>query len=69
MGSRLLNGCPQLSVSVTLFPLILIVLSSTVTPGTIAGTPIINKCMLHILSLLHSYLLKSLWILHFDCVL
>jgi len=38
MGSRLLNGSPQLSVRVTIFPLILIVLSSTVTPGTIAGT-------------------------------
>ena len=44
MGSRLLNGSPQLSVRVTLFPLILIVLSSTVTPGTIAGTPVAIKC-------------------------
>jgi len=38
MGSRLLNGFPQLSVRVTLFLLILIVLLSTVTSGTIAGT-------------------------------
>ena len=41
MGSRLLNGSPQLSVMVTMFPLILIELSSTVTPGTIVGTPVI----------------------------
>ena len=41
MRSRLLNGSPQLSVRVTLFPLILIVLSSTITLGTIAGTPVI----------------------------
>jgi len=38
MGSRLLNGSPQLSVRVTISPLILIVLASTVTSGTIAGT-------------------------------
>jgi len=37
MGSRLLNGSPQLSVRVTTSPLILIVLASTVTSGTIAG--------------------------------
>ena len=40
MGSRLLNGSPQLSVRVKLLPLILTVLSSTVTSGTIAGIPI-----------------------------
>ena len=40
MGSRLLNGSPQLSVRVTLILLMLIVLLSTVTLGTIAGTPI-----------------------------
>ena len=40
MGSKLLNGSSQLSVRVTLLPLILIVLSSTVTIGTIAGTPV-----------------------------
>ena len=38
MGSRLLYGSPQLSVMVTVFPLILTVLSSTVTLETIAGT-------------------------------
>ena len=37
MGSRLLNGCSQLSVRVTLFPLILIVLLSTVTSGITEG--------------------------------
>ena len=37
MGTKLLNGSAQLSVRVTTFSLILIVLSSTVTPGTIAG--------------------------------
>ena len=47
MGSRLSNGSPQLSVRVTLFPLILMVLSSTVTLGTIAGTPVIAKCTKH----------------------
>ena len=40
MGSRLLNGSLHLSVRVTLLPLILIVLSSIVTLGTITGTPI-----------------------------
>ena len=40
MGSRLLNGSPQLSVRVTMFLLILIVLSSTVTLETISGTPV-----------------------------
>ena len=40
MVSRLLNGSPQLSVRVTMLPLILIELSSTATPGTIAGAPI-----------------------------
>ena len=47
MGSKLLNGSPQLSVRVTLFPLILIVLSSTVTSRTIAGTPVITKSTKH----------------------
>ena len=42
MGSRLLNGSPQLSVRVTLFPLILIVLLSIFILGTIAGTPVIK---------------------------
>ena len=42
MGSRLLNGSLQLSMRVTLYPLILIVLSSTVTLGTTAGTSV--KC-------------------------
>ena len=37
MGSRLLNGSPQLSVRVTLLSLILIVLSGITTSGTIAG--------------------------------
>ena len=46
MGSRLLNGSPQLSVRVTLFPVILIVLSSTVTSGTITGTPVTNNLSL-----------------------
>ena len=40
MGSKLLNGSPQLSVRVTLFPLIVMVLLSTVTLGTIAGIPV-----------------------------
>ena len=39
MGSRLLNGSPQLRVRVTFLPLMLIVLLSTVTSGTIEGTP------------------------------
>ena len=38
-GIKLLNGSPQLSVRVIMFPLTLIVPSSTVIPGTIAGTP------------------------------
>ena len=38
MGSRLLNGSLQLNVRVTLFPLILIELSSTVTSETKEGT-------------------------------
>ena len=37
MGSRLLNGSSQLSVRVTLFPLTLIVLLSTVTSGITEG--------------------------------
>ena len=37
MGSRLLNGSPQFSVRVTMLWLILF--STTVTPGTIVGTP------------------------------
>ena len=45
MGSRLLNGSPQLSVRVTLILLMLIVLLSTATSGTIAGTPV--KDQLH----------------------
>ena len=48
MGSRLLNGSPQLSVRVTLFPSILIVLSSTATPGTIAGTPVVTNVHMYI---------------------
>ena len=39
MGSRLLNGSPQLSVRVTLLPLSLIVMLSTVILGTLLGTP------------------------------
>ena len=42
MGTKLLNGSPQLSVRVTIFLLILIVISSTVTPGIIAGAPVIK---------------------------
>ena len=37
MGSKLLNGSPQLNVRVTLFPLILIL---SVTSETTAGTPV-----------------------------
>ena len=56
MGSRLLNGSPQLSVRVTLFPLIIIiVLLSTVTPGTIAGTPVTNNLAMYFYYLLVSY--------------
>ena len=62
MGSRLLNGSPQLSVRVTLFPLILIVLSSTVTSGTATGTPVINvyskSIATYTLVTLHSYFVK-----------
>ena len=47
MGSKLLNGSPQLSVRVTLCPLILMVLSSTVTPETAAGTPVIKPITTH----------------------
>ena len=36
MGSRLLNGSPQLNVRVTLFPLVLL---STLTLGTVSGIP------------------------------
>ena len=43
MGSRLLNGSPQLSVRVTMLPLILIVLLSTVTSGIVPGTPVIYQ--------------------------
>ena len=38
MGSKLLNGSTQLSLSVTKLPLILIVLSGIVTSGTTVGT-------------------------------
>ena len=41
MGSRLLNGSPQLSVRVTMLPLIIIALLSTITLGIFAGTPVI----------------------------
>jgi len=41
MGSRLLNGSPQLSVRVTMLPLIVFLM--TFTPGTTAGTPVINS--------------------------
>ena len=44
MGSRLLNGSPQLSVRVTLFPLILTL--SIVTPETLSGTPVVNKSVM-----------------------
>ena len=47
MGSRLLNDSPQLSVRVTLFPLILIVLLLTITPGTIVGIRYIVKGYAH----------------------
>ena len=53
MGSKLLNGSPQLSVRVTLSPLILIVLSSILTLGTTSGTPV-HK-IIYILQLLHTY--------------
>ena len=43
MGSRLLNGSPQLSVRVMISPLILVVLASIVIPGTTAGIPVINS--------------------------
>ena len=39
MGSRLLNGSPQLSVRVTMLPLKFVVMESTVTLGTTLGTP------------------------------
>ena len=38
MGLKILNGSPQLSVRVTLLPLIIIVLLSTVTLETTGGT-------------------------------
>ena len=38
MGSRLLNGSPQLNVKVTVFPLAL-----TDTLGTIIGTPVMKN--------------------------
>ena len=41
MGSRLLTGSPQLSVRVTVVSLILI--ASTVIPGTISGISVIYK--------------------------
>ena len=47
MGSKLLNGSPQLSVRVILLPLILIVLLLTVTPATTAGTPVIKSFTTH----------------------
>ena len=53
MGSRLLNGSLQLSVRVTMFPLILIVLISIVTLGTTSGMPA-HKIM-YVLQLLHTY--------------
>ena len=48
MGSRLLNGSPQLSVKVTLLPVTSIVLLSTVIPGTIAGTPVATNVHMYI---------------------
>ena len=42
MGSRLLNGSPQLSVRVTMLSVTLLVLLLSVTLDTIAGTPVIN---------------------------
>ena len=47
MGSRLLNGSPQLSVRVTLFPIIVMISLLTVTLGTIVGTPVANKQKIH----------------------
>ena len=39
MGSKLLNGSPQLSVRLMILPLKFVVMESTVTLGTILGTP------------------------------
>ena len=52
MGSQLLYayGSPQLSVRVTVFPLMIIVLLSTVTIGTIAGTPVKLYYYIHIIA-------------------
>ena len=61
MGSRLLNGCPQLSTRVTISPLMLINLPSTFTLGTIAGTPVINKCTVHTV---RTYVYKILSTVH-----
>ena len=55
MGSRLLNGLSQLSVRVTLFPLILIVLSLTVTLGTLLGVPTIINHNSKVCDYLHMY--------------
>ena len=45
MGSRLLNGSPQLSVRVTLLPLILklLLLKVAITLGTTSGTPVLKQ--------------------------
>ena len=55
MGLRLLNGSFQHNVRVTLFLLILIVLSSTVTLGTLLGAPIIINCNSKVCEYLHIY--------------
>ena len=52
MGSRLLNGSPQLNVRVTMLPLTPIVLLSTVTLGTNAGTPELGK---RVVATMYSY--------------
>ena len=59
MGLVLSSGSPQLSVRVTLCPLItLIVLLSTLTLGTIAGIPGIDK-LYHMVNNYSSFILNS----------
>ena len=55
MGSRLLNGSSHFSVRVTLLPLTAVVLASTVTFGTLLGTPTIINCRSKVYNYLYTY--------------
>ena len=53
MGSRLLNGSPQLSLRVTIPLILTVTMSSATTLGTIPGTPAIKLLQLNYCNLQH----------------